>query len=416
MRYHELIERYKKRELDQTDMEKVERDIERQEAISEYLFDREESDLLAAGLDGGDPDEGGNLDAGNSADEFTEKVNRAVRRAFIRMGVIVGTVTLVIVLLITFALPKAVSLFYYDPGKIVGKGEYTETNQMSLDMAVYTELKLPERYRWDVQTEDRGFGDHDIVIYQNISRNGEYNSVSGRVEKGKLKLYDVNSLREPAINVFGWFQMEPQKGKGLRELMQEAEEGNLYCAAGDREQATETLKSLDENEIYVGYVTLDKIMDYEEFVEFVDSCGELTPVWCAPRVSDSFYMNAGGAGGLGFYLRAGVGFSMEWDREKYPDLVMWSYGDDTSEDDERIAQLKKEAYAADHFIQMLEYMAQQESFLKMFDQNPYGYAQAAEYVRENGLEVYGFVCAADKETLLKLNDREEVYEIYTDAE
>ena len=42
------------------------------------------------------------------------------------------------------------------------------------------------------------------------------------------------------------------------------------------------------------------------------------------------------------------------------------------------------------------------------------YAEAADYIRENGLQVYGFACVADKETLLKLNAEEEVFGIRTE--
>ena len=91
-------------------------------------------------------------------------MNRAIRRAFLRMGAAVCAVTLVIVLL-----PGVVSQFYYDPGKIVGQDSYGgTTNQMSLDMAVYTELALPGTYRNNVQVEDRGYGNYDISIYQNV--------------------------------------------------------------------------------------------------------------------------------------------------------------------------------------------------------------------------------------------------------
>ena len=50
MRYHELIELYKKKELSEQERQRVEQDIERQEAISEYLFEREEQETLELGF------------------------------------------------------------------------------------------------------------------------------------------------------------------------------------------------------------------------------------------------------------------------------------------------------------------------------------------------------------------------------
>ena len=46
MKYHELLELYKKKELSEEQREMVEQDIERYEAISEYLFEKEEENFL----------------------------------------------------------------------------------------------------------------------------------------------------------------------------------------------------------------------------------------------------------------------------------------------------------------------------------------------------------------------------------
>ena len=269
MRYHELIELYKKKELSEQERQRVEQDIERQEAISEYLFEREEQETLELGFAQEEKAE----HADQKADEFTRRVNRAIRRAFIKMGAVVCAVTLVIVLLLLFVLPEAVSMFYYDPGKIVGENEYGgTTNQMSLDMAVYTELMVPGEYRYNVQVDDRGYGDYDITIYQNVSFTETFTNVAGRIEKNNLQLYDVNQLRRPTGNIFGWFQMAPEEGETLTELAEngQGDDGYFFSAAGDREQATETLNSLDENGLYYAYVTLDRLMPYDEYMAFMD--------------------------------------------------------------------------------------------------------------------------------------------------
>lgn len=436
MRYHELIELYKKKELSEQERQRVEQDIERHEAISEYLFEREEQETLEFGFDReesaqGEKDEHTDQKSDQKADEFTRRVNRAIRQAFIKMGAAVCAVTLVIVLLILFVLPETVSMFYYDPGRIVGENEYGgTTNQMSLDMAVYTELMVPGEYRYNVQVDDRGYGDYDITIYQNVSFTGTFTNVAGRIERDNLQLYDVNQLRRPTGNIFGWFQMEPKDGKTLTEL---AESGNgssayFFSAAGDRKQATETLNSLDENGLYYGYVTLDRLMPYEEYMTFMDEIinnDDLTVsyIWCAPitwrepaaRETDDIERLR--LSNLGFYIDSGSGPDVDWDREKYPDLVLWASGDESgSRRDERAEQIKDEDKAAEHFAIMLDYMAEQEAFLEMMPdaETPEKLSEAADYVRENGLTVYGFGCMADKETLLKINEMEGVYSIAAD--
>ena len=107
MKYHELLELYKKKELGEEQREMVERDLERHEAISEYLFEKEEADILQGSAEMAKGSERQSAGKGkNAEDDFTKRVNRAIRRAFLKMGAAVCAVTLIVVLLILFVLPN----------------------------------------------------------------------------------------------------------------------------------------------------------------------------------------------------------------------------------------------------------------------------------------------------------------------
>ena len=416
MKYHELLELYKKKQLGEEQREKVEQDIERHEAISEYLFEKEEEDILQ---DSGKLPEESDIQftekEKNAADDFTKRVNRAIRRAFLKMGAAVCAVTLVVVLLVLFVLPHVVSSFYYDPGRIVGESSYGgTTNQMSLDLAVYTELAIPGTYRDNVQVEDKGYGNYDINIYQNVSRSGRFYNVAGRVEKDNLRLYDINLLNMPSSNIFGWFQMDMDRKDTLTEQVENGV-GSFAYTPESKEQSAEELKLLDDNKYYLAYVTLDKILSYNDFIGFAENYSERAiDIWCAPRTAEDSYMPIGRPVNLGFYIRLGQSSMLEWDREKYPDLILWS-ADNSAERDEAEERIKDESFAAEHFAVMLDYMSGQDEFLGMMgQQDGETYAEAADYIRENGLQVYGFACVADKETLLELNAEEEVFGIRTE--
>ena len=416
MKYHELLELYKKKQLGEEQREKVEQDIERHEAISEYLFEKEEEDILQ---DSEKLPEESDIQLTekekNAADDFTKRVNRAIRRAFLKMGAAVCAVTLVVVLLVLFVLPHVVSSFYYDPGRIVGESSYGgTTNQMSLDLAVYTELAIPGTYRDNVQVEDKGYGNYDINIYQNVSRSGRFYNVAGRVEKDNLRLYDINLLNMPFSNIFGWFQMDMDRKDTLTEQVENGV-GSFAYTPESKEQSAEELKLLDDNKYYLAYVTLDKILSYNDFIGFAENYSERAiDIWCAPRTAEDSYMPIGRPANLGFYIRLGQSSMLEWDREKYPDLILWS-ADNSAERDEAEERIKDESFAAEHFAVMLDYMSGQDEFLGMMgQQDGETYAEAADYIRENGLQIYGFACVADKETLLKLNAEEEVFGIRTE--
>ena len=416
MKYHELLELYKKKELGEEQREMVERDLERHEAISEYLFEKEEADILQGSAEMAKGSERQSAGKGkNAEDDFTKRVNRAIRRAFLKMGAAVCAVTLIVVLLILFVLPNTVSNFYYDPGRIVSENNYGgTTNQMSLDLAVYTELALPGTYRDNVQVEDRGYGNYNITIYQSVSRSGEFHHVAGRIEKNNLRLYDINLFNISSGNSFGWFQMNMDRKDTLTEQVEKGV-GSFAYTPESKEQSAKYLEELDDNKLYLAYVTLDKILSYDDFIRFTEKYSEqMSDIWCVPRTAVDSHMPIGRPANLGFYIQLEQSSMREWDREKYPDLILWAF-DDMSDWDEAEEKIKDEAYAAEHFAVMLDYMSEQDKFLRMMgEQAAETYAEAADYIRENGLQIYGFACVADKETLLELNAEDAVFGIRTE--
>lgn len=153
-----------------------------------------------------------------------------------------------------------------------------------------------------------------------------------------------------------------------------------------------------------------RILSYDDFIRFTEKYSERAgDIWCAPRTAEGSHMPNGRPANLGFYVTLGQTSMLEWDREKYPDLILRAV-DELAEWDEAEEKIKDGEYAAEHFAVMLDYMSEQDGFLRMIrQQEPEMYADAADYIRDNGLQVYGFACRADKETLLELNAEEEVF-------
>lgn len=390
MTYHERIQRYIEGKLSEEERKELEQEIEKQEAIADYLYEQSEIPELKSALYPHDENEekdsaekenvkkerpGGKKYFGHGKkestdDKVTEMINRSIRRAFRNLGLAVLAVTLTVVLFLQFCLPQIVSAFYYDPGKESESG----SNQMSLDMAVYTELMFPEKMRDSVQVVDKGYGRYDILINQTISYTRNFTHVSGEVNKGELKLYDVNALQPPVGNCYVWTRVE--NGNDEIRLSDVMKEQKNLCAAGTRAQAEETLANLDEDKMYIGYVSLDRLMSYEELQEFLNS-QESGDVWCAVK-------------------------TREWeDGIFHADNLGFVCSDSSSEETHR-----------EHFVSMLNYMADQEAFLDMMKLSKMTFQSAAEYVEENGIKIYGFAAAMKPETALKLMEEDEVYEIY----
>ena len=203
MKYRDLIELYKEGKLEEEKRKQVENDIERQEAINEYLFEEGEIPELDVF-----EDNFANENELNGVDEeqlqFAKMINASIRKAFVKMGVTVGVVVLTLILFVIFALPQMVDLFYYNPAKVLGENENypNATNQISLDLAVYSELFMPGYHRSNVIVDENGYGEYDINIVQNFTMTESFKNVAGKIEREKIVLYDPNFLEGPTGNAF----------------------------------------------------------------------------------------------------------------------------------------------------------------------------------------------------------------------
>lgn len=420
MKYRELLILYKEDKLDKESREQVEADIEQHEAISGYLLEQEEQ----AGIEAfGAKWEESSIFLQDKEKQYMDKinpdfnhiVNHAIRMVFLKMGACITVVTLAVVLFVIFLLPEVVDCFYYNPGKSTGE----HGNQSSLDFAVYTELCIPGNNRDNVSVKERGYGNYDIIISQDISYNDSFTNLAGKIEKGTLELYNIDALKRPVQNAFTWFQMEGSSSDSLTNLISKEKKTN-YCAAGDVNSATEKLHKLDENTKYTAYVTLDKMMHYEKFMKYLNKVNKkisIGNVWCAVCTENgekTSGLERFRAENLGFNCELTSSHNLDWDRETYPYLLLWDRtSDEAGFTDELNKNMQKEDFMKVHFTSMLKYMADQDKFLAMMGEQPQNYLNAAAYVEKNGLVVYGFACIADKESILKLQQENAVYEIYT---
>lgn len=413
MTYREKLEKLHNGELTDEEKKTLEEDIEKHEAISDYLYEQESVPNLDELLkNNGEEKE----EINSSKENFTKLINKSIRHAFVKLGAGVAIFTILVVLFVQFALSNLVSVFYYNPLKENG----TNGNQMSLDMAVYSELYLPCMKRDSVTASSRGYGKYDITINQTTSYSRKFVNVSGEVNRGKLKLFESNILREPPSNVFAWSQIYGDKEQTLKEMFAlDNNENYNICAAGKPEDAINFIQELKEDELYIGYVSLNQITPYEDFINFSEGIESYGDVWCGVQTEPWSAGYLSNVLNVGFSYRLGA-FSvlpgaLMYDEKVYPELLPWTLseeGTDRVPYDELDNNMKQEEYMTTHFSSLLRYMADQKAFCKMMGKDSQALRQMADYVSKNGLEVYGFAAILDKENLLELSKQPEVYEIY----
>ena len=401
MTYREKLKEYQEGNLSEEETKKVEEEIEKYQAISDYLFESEEipelQDLLAENQ--------------HEEQDFVMLVNQSIKKAFRKLGCIILAVALAVLLFLQFLLPHLVSTVYYDPGK--KNGEYN--NQMSLDMAVFSELFLPGKRREKVSVVDKGYGDYEINIMQHASYNGSFTNTAGEIKKGKIRFYDDSAIRRPTGNAFAWSGAPGDGSKPLDEILTDGTD--VQCAAGTPEDAKETLENLVPGEKYIGYVSLNHIMDYETFMAYLEKQEDLGGIWCAVDTGqyeeDHFF-----AGNIGFTCDLEFSSDLEWDEETYPELILWNpkVVEERGED-ELQEKMKTEEFMKTHVCSMMNYMADQSQFYEMMGGGSFtrlGLENAVEHIQKEGIRIYGYAAVMDKDKALELNSQEEVYEIYVE--
>ena len=421
MKYKELIELYKSGRLSEEERKKIEEDIEKQEAISEYLYPDEEINEEMS------KDET-RENVSEKENEFVRLIRKSIRKAFIKMGLAVTAAVLVVIVLMMTIMPKAIDLFYYNPSTTgnysepEGVGGYRE--RFGLDLSVYTELVAPFNYLDSVEVVSEGYGNYSFNTYPSMRMYGENRKkYAGNIRKGRITFYDPLALERTADNMFEWQtgnnnynesltkQLERLKteylkteGRGIEE-----EGGELRFASsfgGDRNDTKESIKGLSDGRLYRAYITFDNILTYKEAIDF-EAKYELGHSWVGivnDRDGNNDFMG----------MNTGIGATRGKSPAKYP----YIFGYEGTGEGITFKELKNEENAKKHYISLLNYLKDNSSFTDMMDSYMDSYMdrktkldRALAYVNEHGLKVYGMAVKAEKKDLLKLIEDERVFGI-----
>ena len=287
------------------------------------------------------------------------------------------------------------------------------TTRMSLDLSVYSELYLPGNYRDQVNAVSRGYGEYDIVIPQTYTWTGKFTSVSGRLVRGKLTLYDNNILSRPALMFYlpgdenAWEAWETDENGKETKVDTEARKQESI------QYSKEEISGYNDNDWYTAYVSINELMDYKDFIDWFEKLSdkkdlEWGNLWCAVHTEEED----------GYCSEPNIGFcpyasgsGMSWDKDKYPYLSLLDNADAYNE-----AEVTDADIMQTHFTSMLSYMQDHDDILFMMGQSTdyqEDYQNMIDYVKKNGLKIHGFAISTKKKTLLELYKEDVVSYIQT---
>ena len=354
MTYRELLKLYQEGKLDEIQKREVEQSVEKQEAISEYLYEREE----IPGLEALHEEETADSmtqenDAGEEEEQrFVKMIQKTIRRTFLKMGAVIGAGVLAIVLCVIFVLPQVISALYYNPNQVMGRNEETgaiTTNRMSLDLAVYSEMFWPGSYRGTINAVSEGYGTYSISIPQGFSYDGRFITVNGKLKYTRIRFYDEET-RE------------------------------FWGPAGSAKEAYASIDELDDRAYYIAYGSLNELISYTDFYNWAKDKELDSNLWCAVYTSDEegYMCNSEH---LGMLINPS-GSCLDWDRETYPYLCQLDNSNiarwDMAEDEKKMQT---------HFISLLSYLRDHSEIVKVLNGNeelPYDTMIKSVQLRDEG--------------------------------
>ena len=422
MSYREKIKQYQDNQLPQEERAQIEAEIEKVDAITEYLEEKLEAELEMCEIPG-------DKQRQTPEDAFDQSVQKSVRRSFRNMGLTVGAVLLVVVLFVQFGLSPLMSLFYYNPTKaerVSGEGFEFSYTQLEKDWNIYQDLTLPFRGHDYIQAISLGYGNYSLVIQPTVSYGmGVGRSFGGQIRRGRMELYDPDYLKDISTNLFACYGMEPdQDWRGQMSALEErgrnesTEETGIsytqwyYTSLEDAEKAVE---DLDENKLYRAVVSFSRKLSFTEvnvllcgLTERQDS--RIVNPWLAVFTDEASYLQ----NSLGYH----------WDQtgnegtlpvaynKTYPYLTLEEQDGYTEEDYNKIQERRNdEQIMTAHMTSMLRYLSDRSSFLNLLEKESAHkdrFSKAAAYIEQNGLAYYGFTCLAAKQDLQAMLAQEQI--------
>lgn len=460
MSYREKLRQYKEGKLPEAERQSVESDIERQDAISEYLMERLEAELDKENLgtvkgssEIGTHDEeeiGSHGEKASKADsrgafadkdmaeieeserKFQEYVRKSIHRSFRRMGLGVLAILLAVICFIQFGLSPIIDRIYYNPAKVISADNLAEdgsvlssrlTNQMSRDLAIYTSLSVPGRKMDSVHAVPQGYGVYNLTLSKSVRYGGtRENRVGGQFRRGNLEIYDSNYLRGPYVNSFACYGMDALTDR----TYEEQSKTRLNWSYSSLEAGRQAIEQLDDNTPYLAYVTLKRDLDFKEMNRLIKRLTDTAPNY----IAEIWQGVNTDSGEHAHYFNRFIGHLYELntvvltpeEKEKYPDLSLDDLEMDVSSD-ELWAKLDDEETMKNHLISMIQYTIDHPKFLEMMGQTfalpvtmpakmeCMNRKAAIDFIEKNGLTYYGFTCLTTKADMLYMLEDEDILAI-----
>ena len=377
MKFEELMERYKKGVATDEEKQLVEQELEKHEAIQEYLADID----LNLGTIWND-----NEQYKNESTKIIKSVNSKLWRVvFTSIGIMIA-----LIIGIFFIISPLIDSLYYNPLKVtVGDVE----NDIYFDMQAITELNYPGYTLSNLIHVDRlGFGEYNISYFRTNLFTEEISYVNSKLERN----WNIT-------NHTSWSDDRPFNSISIR-IPHLTDEKYL------QEQKNRVMRHVEQLSPVAytsSWLTFENDLTMEEMHQLELKYPDIYIAWVGIRIASQDEMSHDL---LGFTTKSIKLTVDKPDTEKFPafDYIEWLVNPIGF--DREATRIEPRGYEL-HFKDLLKYTIDRKDAINVLENRPNRheyYKKALDYVEEYGVKSYGVLAYSNAQNLIELVENEPI--------
>jgi hypothetical protein len=380
MKYKELIDNYKKGLASEEEKIILEQEIEKYEAIQEYISD--EFDVTLRDLT-----ESSDIEQQQDTINLIKSVNSRLRKVvFTSVGIVIA-----LIIGIFFIMSPLIDNLYYNPTKIsVG----STNKDIDFDIAAYSELNMPGySLSSNVGVEKLGFGEYNISFFRTNLFTQEVHPITTKIKRGN-KLTDSSEIIWH--NNFDFMSVRYPSGMSSESVNEQ------------KKRVMEHIMQLNSVSYLSSNLIFEKDLTMQELHELELKYPDTEFIWAGIRTIPH---NDTRRDLIGIQLVSNNSVMITDDliEKKYPafHILEWLVNPNGYDSNEMSQEAK--AYEL-HYKSLLQYMIDRKEATDIFDypNRILYYKSALEYAEEHGVKTYGVLVYANAQDLIYLLENESI--------
>lgn len=363
MNFKDLFEKYKKDTATEEEKRIVEAEIEKSILIQEFLEEEE----LDIDFEKEEPMEIGNL----------QKAVRRKKRALVFAAVIVS---IGLLLSFRFVITPLLNSLFYNPNGMTYSDHH---NDLTVQLATYTELHFPSKRTNGVRAQSTGIGTYNFTVMQYDTFQGEMELAEGEIHRGKITIQDSF-----------WQQLPAERFTRA-----------TYPFSDPQENIEDSLKTLPPYTAIQASLSFHKDLTMDEVADLVNTYPHLYISWVGIRHGEEGVQRAPLIG----LEPTGTGAVFDKINTAYP---YYEISDHFNENHEVNGEILEK-----HFKDLVQFQLDHLDYLEKLDPEFHYrdyYESVQNYIEESGIASYGIVLHGKPDAVLDFIDHAEIESVTVD--